>query len=203
MTKNVPDGAGGYTPIPFQYFFVEKEAGSAGRTMLGGHWWEGKPFQAGPYSTAMTPAPAWQNGQPPAHATWPCAAGCHACRTLAGATVTRIWMHAVSNEFGYVTDRDMTEWFVQPDGETGAANPTFLNALWTINVDGEPTCPARIWCAFRPLPGTSAVLIQEIPAPGPNYLGTWHNPNTAWYHPGQPNLLYDSDVKFRFFGTQP
>lgn len=37
------------------------------RSGLGGHWWEGKPFQTGTYATEMDPPPVWVDGAlPPA-----------------------------------------------------------------------------------------------------------------------------------------
>lgn len=62
----VPNEDGTLTPRKGRYYFVDGNRDFIPRSMLGGHWFEDKPYQTGPWSTANSPRPVWVNGASPA-----------------------------------------------------------------------------------------------------------------------------------------
>lgn len=45
-----------------RYYFLPKDAEFLQHSKLGGHWFEGPPFQSGDYSTLKNPKPVWVDG---------------------------------------------------------------------------------------------------------------------------------------------
>ena len=69
--KQVPNGDGTFTPQKGRYYFLEPGCEFQQHSQLGGHWWEGKPFQTGAWSTLPSPAPVWVNGSTTFPVGWP------------------------------------------------------------------------------------------------------------------------------------
>lgn len=67
----MPNPDGTFTPRKGRYYFLEPGCEFLPRSMLGGHWFEEKPYQTGPYSTLPSPKPVWVNGSTTFPAGWP------------------------------------------------------------------------------------------------------------------------------------
>lgn len=60
--RSYPNGDGTTTPRKGRYYFLGPRVKFLSHTGLGGHWWEGHPFQVGDLATEETPKPVWVNG---------------------------------------------------------------------------------------------------------------------------------------------
>jgi hypothetical protein len=91
----IPDPDGTLVKRQGMYYFLEPGVEFWSHSMLGGHWFEGHPFQTGPFSTAEEPKPQWVNGAMPVGPGWPpdphCCCGAYPAFTCARVefTVTR------------------------------------------------------------------------------------------------------------------
>lgn len=126
----VPFAGGPMTPVKGRYYFVDGATEFEQHSMLGGHWWEGHPFQTGEYATLDTPRPSWVNGaSPPTDEGWPFGCCC-----------------------GHVSGQ-----VVQALGEFHFPNPAedFSGAAHAIVQDSD-----HLRCTFGPIPTVTSVNVD-------------------------------------------
>lgn len=90
---------------PGVYFFTERRD-FVQRSGLGGHWWEGRPFQTGERATAPFPTPTWRNGSMPEFPGEPPICLCGVIETEF--TPSRVQLLATRISDGHVYDLDAT-----------------------------------------------------------------------------------------------
>lgn len=169
-------------PRKGRYFFLDGHTVFDNRSMLGGHWWEGHPFQTGPLSTLETPVPRWVNGSIHLPAGWPQVACCgwgipRFIPTSCRLTLSRIASPTVSTMLASTTfsDPSFTQFYFQPSGQ-----PNYNEV--TIHCPGEAP---HFWASFCGLP---VVYLRAFNAgiTTPGYLFSLNGPVTraVWVGPG-------------------
>lgn len=199
-TKMVPMPDGSLAPRQGMYYFLEHGVEFLQRSQLGGHWFEGKPFQTGDYATSMLPKPQWVTGAIPNGAIWP---PVHCCGLLwEEFTCTKVTMHAKRLDTGAEWTED-----AHSIGQAGG----LTRAIWDWGLSGRNI--ADLWCDDHP-----SALASSCPPPGDQPLEVFIDPEieSSDYRVslrGASKILYWrppafttcalADVRFDFYGTSP
>lgn len=195
--KNVPNGDGTTTPRFGRYYFLEPGCAFRQHSQLGGHWWEGHPFQTGDWSTAEVPKPAWVNGSMTFPIGWPAV---HCCFGLFPEFApTRATMIQTRQSDGAVTSANAVA--VSSTGTGYAAYwllTTFNPIVLGVNCS---TSFAGVGSPFCGPPSQALEVFLDPSITDPDYQFTARrSPATLPWLPTQLCTLLSS-VEIRFYGT--
>ena len=198
----MPDDDGNLVARKGRYYFRDGATDFAQRSGLGGHWFEGHPFQTGPTSTAETPKPTWVNGATPTGAGWEHLPFSCNCPVVATKAIFRVDLHLVVPSVPLDHVYPAVTFLINPP--TGLA--TLPPAPWPVlelNIQwGSAPCvfTHRTDGTFGFQP---ANLVFEVPAPGPGYLFTMQADPTAIRFPVGAGPPVPCSAQWRFYRQVP
>jgi hypothetical protein len=127
-----------------RYYWLAPGVEFIPHSQLGGHWWEGRPFQTGEWSTVERPPPAWVDGAIPAGGSWP---SIHCCQGLwPQFTCTRARLTMVRLSDGQVVVREADS-ISQVDCRVGAIYDVSLFLANGVTL-GDPVVPNNFSASF-------------------------------------------------------